>query len=686
QEVMYLCQWVNSNPLAIELAAHWMQYYRLGEMISLLEQQNLALLATDRQDVPARHHTMTAVFETSWQLLSPHQQQTLAQLSVFRGAFTREAAAAVTDAILPTLVALVNSSLLRQVRDSSGRVAYIVHELLRHFAAAKLRTVEQALLAAAPIVQRHHSEYYLRLVAAQGEALYGSEMQSALAELQTNIDNIRAAWRWAVSSDSVALLRQAWFGLRTFYHVRCLFQEGEEVFRTAAADLQSYLPAQADRDEVAAELQIAQAFFLNHLNRHDQAITLACAVLATMQGQAATPVMARATLECGIGLSSRGQHDEALTTLTQAATLARHLSLPALEARARHAMSRNLLYKGEFAEAEAALEQALHGYQQVGYHLAEGFVLRALGNLAYHAGRYSEALAQLEAALVIYQAAEDQPREISLWKFLGDVYAALGDLGRALAYYRATYARRAEVEDSHHTAFLLARYAILLGRLGDCALACQYAEQALTQQQQMGHQGGTVEALCALGWLQNQLGNPAQALAYYRQAVETIRTSSNTVYEGAATLGMGTALAGCGAWREAQAVYQQALAIQRQLGRQPAVIETLCELARLALAQGLAADALQLVDEILAAGDLATVQGVNEPLLCDLTCYQVLQANGDVRAGGVLVAAYHRLESQAATLDDDRLRQSFLENVPVNQLIVAAYLDQNTQQDSPGNG
>jgi uncharacterized protein (DUF2225 family) len=103
------------------------------------------------------------------------------------------------------------------------------------------------------------------------------------------------------------------------------------------------------------------------------------------------------------------------------------------------------------------------------------------------------------------------------------------------------------------------------------------------------------------------------------------------------------------------------------------VIQTLSELAALALQQGELPAALQQVEELLSAVDLATIQEISEPLACLLTCYQVLQANADPRAASVLQIAWQRLQSQAATIDEKTLRRSFLEQVPVNRAIGVAF-------------
>ena len=66
-----------------------------------------------------RFISLRAVFEHSWQLLSAQERRVLAQLSIFRGEFGREAALTITDTGLSELSALLSRSLLR--RAYAGR-------------------------------------------------------------------------------------------------------------------------------------------------------------------------------------------------------------------------------------------------------------------------------------------------------------------------------------------------------------------------------------------------------------------------------------------------------------------------------------------------------------------------------------------------------------------------------------
>jgi predicted ATPase len=669
QAVGQLCQLINHNPLAIELAAHWMQHYSLSEMIDLLQVQNLALLETDQQDVPPRHRALTAVFETSWQLLTRSQQEALAQSAVFRGAFTREAFAAVTGAALPVLVGLVNSSLLRQTRDAAGRTFYSMHELLRQFAARKLTATDFIIPDAQWLAQRRHSQYYLQMVATHEPHLYGRQTKATLAEFQANIDNIRAAWRWAVTNADRDLLIAAWLGLRSYYHVRSHYQEGEEVFCLAVGELQNHQPL--SDSALPQAMAVAQAFFLNLLHRCAQATALMQTVLAAWPDPGPThrPVWVQAHLEWGIGLSLLEQHEAAIAKLGEVARWAEELALPVVAARAFFAMQRNLITQGEFIQARVILEQALHHYRQAGYRLAEGFVLRSLAHQSYQTGHYPAALVYLQEALTIYQEIDDQPRTIALWKYLGDVYAALGQWGQALQYFQVALAQAQEAQEPTYVADVLDGCARLFAALGDYPQAAAYIQRAVELNRQFVRPSRIAETLCTLGRVQNQIGRAAEALAHYREALVLIEQSHARLLAGLALLGQGQALALLGRADEAMAAYQQALAAQQAHGQQHLVIRTLSEMAAVALAQGDLAAALSRVEEIWASVDLATTQEIREPLACGLVCYQVLQATGDPRAAPLLESVWQRLQVQAATIGDETLRQSFLEKVKVNRVI-----------------
>ena len=96
----------------IQRAKQHLEYLLVSASLCPLP-KDLDVLTTDLRGIPDRHRSMSAVFESSWQLMRPEEQTTFMQLVVFRGGFTREAAVQVTGTSLWVLSDLVDKSLLR---------------------------------------------------------------------------------------------------------------------------------------------------------------------------------------------------------------------------------------------------------------------------------------------------------------------------------------------------------------------------------------------------------------------------------------------------------------------------------------------------------------------------------------------------------------------------------------------
>ncbi|MCP4618500.1 MAG: SARP family transcriptional regulator, partial [Bradyrhizobium sp.] len=222
--VARICRLVGGMPLGILLAAAWVEMFSLQEIAAEIG-QSLDFLETEMRDVPQRHRSVRAVFESSWSLLPAAERETFMKLSVLRGGFTRKAAGSAAGASLRTLIGLVNKSLLR--RDpASGR--YEVHELLRQYAGEQLQAAGQA-----GAVRDAHCVYYAGFMERRQADIQGRRETEAGREIETDFENVRAAWRWAVQGKDYAALDQAAISLYMFLDMRDRYYEGEELFRPA---------------------------------------------------------------------------------------------------------------------------------------------------------------------------------------------------------------------------------------------------------------------------------------------------------------------------------------------------------------------------------------------------------------------------------------------------------------------
>src|SRR5690606_4540478 len=162
-------------------------------------QRGLDFLSTSMRNVPERHQSIRAVFDSSWRLLPESEQVLFRRLSVFRGGFDRAAAETVAGATVFALSALVDKSLLRPINDR-----YEMHELLRQYGRDKLLEHPEEREA----VRAAHSRYYARFVRDNQDQLSRTAFGGAFDRVIREIENVRAAWQYAMEAGNAAELSQ----------------------------------------------------------------------------------------------------------------------------------------------------------------------------------------------------------------------------------------------------------------------------------------------------------------------------------------------------------------------------------------------------------------------------------------------------------------------------------------------
>ncbi|MDT8306292.1 MAG: NB-ARC domain-containing protein, partial [Anaerolineae bacterium] len=227
QHAAQIARLVQGMPLAIVLAAHWLELLSLGEIASEIA-SSLDFLEAETQDLPERQRSVRAVFDYSWRQLPADAQQAFLALSVFRGGFTRAAAQEVTGARLRTLRTLVNKSFIAVTPD--GR--YEIHELLRQYGEQQLEASGEAAAARAA-----HGEYYLRFLQDREASLKGGRQAEALREIQADFKNVRAAWRWALATNNRAAIDGGLESLHLFCDLRGQHEQGSALFAAAREQL-----------------------------------------------------------------------------------------------------------------------------------------------------------------------------------------------------------------------------------------------------------------------------------------------------------------------------------------------------------------------------------------------------------------------------------------------------------------
>ena len=224
--VHQICQFTEGMPLALILAAGWLEMLSLEEIAAELA-RSIDILASRLHDLPTRQRSMRMTIAASWFRLSPEEQRIFASLSVFRGGFTRESAFQVTGARLSELKTLVNRSF---VTVSAGR--YELHELLRQFGGEELLSSNDA-----DAVRAAHSVYFLGFLREREIDVKGRRQREALDEIQVDFENIRAAWEWAVEHRDLDAISQSLDCLVNFAAMQVYLVRFEDMIRRTVAAL-----------------------------------------------------------------------------------------------------------------------------------------------------------------------------------------------------------------------------------------------------------------------------------------------------------------------------------------------------------------------------------------------------------------------------------------------------------------
>ncbi|GID95725.1 ATP-binding protein [Amorphoplanes digitatis] len=214
-----VCRLVSGVPLAIELAARWVRSARPAAIADRLG-RGLELLETTAPDVERRHRSVRAVIDWSWHLLTDEEERALQRLSVFRGGFDLDAAAAVAGAGLPLLAGLVDQSLVTVGED--GR--YDMHELLRQYAAERLAADAGRQSRA----RLRHAEHYAALLPAPAEFLAEDP-----GFLDAEAGNLRAATELLVREADPATLDAHLLRIWSLYRHLGWFREAQAALGAA---------------------------------------------------------------------------------------------------------------------------------------------------------------------------------------------------------------------------------------------------------------------------------------------------------------------------------------------------------------------------------------------------------------------------------------------------------------------
>ncbi len=475
-EVIRVCQLVEGMPLGIELAAAQTSLLSPMEVAAEME-ESLDFLSTSARDIPARHKSLRAAFDSSWQLLTDEQRETFCKLSAFRGGFDRKAALQVAGAGLPELSALLNKSLLKR----NAVETFTMHALLREFAAEKLS--ERAALE--EDVQERHCRYYVDLLTERAEDAMGAGMLRARDDFRRNGEDICAAVMWASVHWETPSVRRVLVALLSAYVVHD-WHEGADVFRDIARRRREAVMvgdrSDPSHDPVVLSARAHQAFLLTNLGRVDKSEAI--------------------SRECVGPLDELGLKEELSECL--------------------HNLGVNASFRGDYDEARELLEEAiLHG-RACGHSMWPTYLLW-LGHAYFLLGEYERGLLSLQKCRELFERGGTSWGVAFALSKMGLAADGLGDHAGAIARHQEALSIFEQLDNEAGRGYSLSRMSMSATFLKDYAQAVRLGEEGYQVFEEIGHRWGMCTSLCGLGFARLGLGEIESAKEHFRKAFEEAR-------------------------------------------------------------------------------------------------------------------------------------------------------------------
>jgi predicted ATPase/DNA-binding SARP family transcriptional activator len=190
-DVERVCRELDGLPLAIELAAARLRSMTPAQLASRIGDRFRLLDRGDRT-AAARHRTLRAVVDWSWDLLAEDERALLARLSVFVGGATADAVrrTCTTDDPLDLLSTLVDKSLV-VVTEHDDEVRYGLLATVREYAAEKLADDTTAT---------RHAECFTAFAETAEPHVRGADQSRWLARLDRERGNLDAALDHALAT------------------------------------------------------------------------------------------------------------------------------------------------------------------------------------------------------------------------------------------------------------------------------------------------------------------------------------------------------------------------------------------------------------------------------------------------------------------------------------------------------
>ena len=368
------------------------------------------------------------------------------------------------------------------------------------------------------------------------------------------------------------------------------------------------------------------------------------------------------------------------------------------------------IHQGDYDQAVAHFQEILTLSKESGNRLREKDGLMGMGDVSWLRSEYAAGIEYYEQSLQICHQIGNYSAEGVIHNQLGLIYTELGNSEIARNHYEQGLKIEGDMGNLVEAGVLNYNLAsLLLQYEGEYSLAKTNFEIVLKQSEQLDHKEGVGYSNTQLGFVNRLLGQFAASEQHSLASVQTFESINDprgrslamrelsTLYltlgrvqeaeelarqskeiadnigekmaQISANAALGMILTELEQWPEAEELFREAMSLKQGLGTALRTLDEVSNLANLFLKQGNLEQAKQIADTFI-----PHLESNPSPNLTAFTiAYHILTQVDDPQADEILQGAYETLQARANKIDDDSLRQSYLENVETHQEILTLW-------------
>jgi predicted ATPase len=478
--VAALCRTLDGIPLAIEVAAARLGVQSVAQMNK--ESQNLMnMLAGVQVDDLRNWHTVNAALEWSYRLLTKPSRDFLRSLAVFDGGWTEQRATALyasrlkkTKSTVDLLQKLLDNSMVVS-RDIKGVQRFRLLEPVRQFLKAKLTEKEIAEYG------DKHAAIFAALAEESSSELLKVDQAKWLDTLQSEVDNLRAAFRWAVENKHAETALRLTAYVWRFLEIRGYFAEGrkraEEAIGMNGADGHPELLERALSG--AGWLAYRQADFADAQSLIERALDLAEA-----NGNGAG--ISNALNDLGNICRIHGNYDAAREHFSRCLDMVKENPNKRMFAVVLYNLGAIALDQGDLEEASRKLAQSLDSFRDQSNKREIAFPLRSLAEIALLRGDLELARDYAGESLAIREELKDSKGRADTLCSLAWIEIRAGNPVEARAHLKESLALAKAIGDRRTLSEALEVGALVHSGEDDHAVAVQLVAGARHVRERLG--------------------------------------------------------------------------------------------------------------------------------------------------------------------------------------------------------